>query len=119
MIVPECSVQQIGIRPGEKLHECLVSEDEARNTLDVDRYYVIQPNHKWWSGANWADGRPLAEGFRYTSDDNPARLTPMQIRALVASLDGNQNTVAPAALINGLVNGAAASSLNTLAAALK
>ena len=69
-----------------------------------------------------ADGRPLADGFRYTSDDNPARLSPTQIRALVASLDGsqnNQNTVPPAALVAGLVNGSAASSLNTLAAALK
>jgi UDP-N-acetylglucosamine 4,6-dehydratase len=118
-LAPECSVQQIGIRPGEKLHECLVSEDEARNTLDVDRFYVIQPSHKWWSGANWADGRPLADGFRYTSDDNPARLSPVQIRALVASLDGNQSSAAPPVPPAALVNGAAASSLNTLAAALK
>src|SRR4051794_28787772 len=113
-LAPECSVQQIGIRPGEKLHECLVSEDEARNTLDVDRFYVIQPAHRWWSGASWAEGRPVADGFRYMSDDNPARLTPAQIRALVASLDDNQNPVPPAALIDG----AATSSLNTLAAAL-
>src|SRR5207244_1406325 len=114
-LAPECLVQQIGIRPGEKLHECLVSEDEARNTLDVDRFYVIQPSHLWWSGANWAEGRPLADGFRYTSDTNPVRLTPTEIRGLVASADGNQNTMPPAALRNG----AAASSLSTLAGALK
>jgi UDP-N-acetylglucosamine 4,6-dehydratase len=114
-LAPECSVQEIGTRPGEKLHECLVSEDEARNTLDVDGFYVIQPSHKWWSSANWADGRAVADGFRYTSDNNPVRLTPNQIRTLVASLDANQNATPPAVLING----AAASSLRTLAGALK
>src|SRR5204863_2626930 len=92
-LAPECSVQQIGIRAGEKLHECLVSEDEARNTLDIDRFYVIQPGHKWWSGANWAEGRALAAGFRYTSHDNPARLTPALIRMLVASPEGSPTTM--------------------------
>jgi len=66
-----------------------VSEDEARSTLDVDGFYVIQPSIKWWSGANWAEGQPLADGFRYTSDNNPVRLSPNQIRTLVFVLDGN------------------------------
>ncbi len=44
-IAPGCEIDTIGIRPGEKLHEVLVSEDEARNTLEVEDRYVIQPAH--------------------------------------------------------------------------
>ncbi|HUS06515.1 MAG TPA: UDP-N-acetylglucosamine 4,6-dehydratase (inverting) [Bryobacteraceae bacterium] len=102
-LAPECSVQEIGIRPGEKLHECLVSEDEARNTREMDDFYVIQPAHKWWAGANWADGRALADGFRYTSDNNPVRLNNAQIQALVASVEGYQSTPAPVPPMNGAV----------------
>jgi Predicted nucleoside-diphosphate sugar epimerases len=102
-LAPECSVQEIGIRPGEKLHECLVSEDEARNTRDMEDFYVIQPSHKWWEGANWAGGRPLADGFRYTSDNNPVHLTNAQIRALVASVDGHESLTPQAPPVNDAV----------------
>ncbi len=88
-LAPECSVQEIGVRPGEKLHECMISEDEARNTRELDTFYVIQPHHKWWADGNWTNGLRVAEGFRYVSDNNPSRLTTAQIRALVASLDVN------------------------------
>ena len=50
----------------------LVSEDEARNTVELDDMYVIQPAHPWWSQQNWKDARPLPDGFRYGSDSNAA-----------------------------------------------
>ena len=53
------------------MHEVLVSEDEARNTLELDDMFVIKPAHPWWSQENWKDARPLPEGFRYASDNNP------------------------------------------------
>ncbi len=52
-IAPGCEIETIGIRPGEKLHEVLVSEDEARNTLEVEDRYMIQPSHPWWRRENW------------------------------------------------------------------
>ncbi len=61
-IAPGCEVECIGIRPGEKLHEVLVSEDEARNTVELDDMYVIQPAHPWWSQQNWKDA-PAAAGW--------------------------------------------------------
>ncbi len=82
-IAPECEVDFVGIRPGEKLHEVLVSEDEARNTLEMDDMYVIQPTHSWWSGKNWPSARPLPEGFRYASDSNGQWLSSAQLDALV------------------------------------
>jgi UDP-N-acetylglucosamine 4,6-dehydratase len=82
-IAPGCEIQDIGIRPGEKLHEVLLSEDEARHALEVDGMYVIQPAHPWWRKENWKFGRPLPEGFSYTSNGNPQRLTPERLHELV------------------------------------
>ena len=82
-IVPECRVETIGIRPGEKVHEVLVSEDEARATVEVEGMYVINPNHPWWSKDNWLQGKPLPEGFRYTSDTNPQWCTADELKALL------------------------------------
>lgn len=47
-VAPECKIKYIGIRPGEKLHELMITEDDARRTLEFDRYYVIQPEFSWW-----------------------------------------------------------------------
>lgn len=82
-IAPGCEVEYIGIRPGEKLHEVLVSEDEARNTVELDDMFVIQPAHPWWSIENWRKGLPLAEGFRYASDTNSRWLTPEELQGLI------------------------------------
>jgi UDP-N-acetylglucosamine 4,6-dehydratase len=85
-VAPGCEVEYIGIRPGEKLHEVLISEDEARHTLEFDDMFVIQPVHPWWSVGNWTHGRPLPDGFRYASDTNPWRLSVDDLRALVKEL---------------------------------
>jgi UDP-N-acetylglucosamine 4,6-dehydratase len=83
-IAPGCEIEIIGIRPGEKIHEVLVSEDEARNTLDVEDRYVIQPAHSWWSRDHWVQGRPLPEGFRYSSDGNDRWLSGRDLQELIA-----------------------------------
>jgi len=83
-LAPGCEVEYVGIRPGEKLHEVLVSEDEARNTLELDDMFVIQPVHSWWRKENWHAARPLPEGFRYTSDNNQQWLTGEQLQQLIA-----------------------------------
>jgi UDP-N-acetylglucosamine 4,6-dehydratase len=71
VIAPDCGIEVIGIRPGEKLHEVLLSEDEARDAVELDDMFVIQrpdgPDHT----RHWAEGRPLPEGFRYSSESNP------------------------------------------------
>jgi UDP-N-acetylglucosamine 4,6-dehydratase len=82
-IAPGCEVECIGIRPGEKLHEVLVSEDEARNTVELEDMYVIQPAHAWWSRQNWKNGQPLPEGFRYGSDSNVHWLTSEELQGLI------------------------------------
>jgi UDP-N-acetylglucosamine 4,6-dehydratase/5-epimerase len=82
-IAPGCELEVVGIRPGEKLHEVLVSEDEARSTVELDRMYIIQPSHPWWKGSNWANARPLPDGFRYASNTNSIWLTPDELLELI------------------------------------
>jgi UDP-N-acetylglucosamine 4,6-dehydratase len=86
-VAPECDVEYIGIRPGEKLHEVLVSEDESRHTLETEDMYVIQPNHPWWRTENWIGARSVPEGFRYTSDSNASWLTGPDLQELIAPSD--------------------------------
>jgi UDP-N-acetylglucosamine 4,6-dehydratase/5-epimerase len=88
-IAPECDIEYVGIRPGEKLHEVLVSEDEARNTVELNDMYVIQPAHSWWSKENWNTARPLPDGFRYGSDSNEQWMTSDELQELIGSTNGN------------------------------
>lgn len=78
-----CQIDYVGMRPGEKVHEVLVSEDESRNALELENMYVIQPVHPWWRKDNWMQGRALPEGFRYASDLNADWFTKDQLRELV------------------------------------
>jgi UDP-N-acetylglucosamine 4,6-dehydratase len=85
-VAPECQTKVIGIRPGEKLHEIMVTPDDALNTLEYDDHYVIQPAAQWWDGAEFCrntGGRPVAEGFQYSSDRNDQWLTPAQLSKLL------------------------------------
>ncbi len=85
-IAPDCEVEYIGIRPGEKIHEVLISEDEARHTLELEDMFIIQPLHPWWSIENWAQARPLPEGFKYSSDTNTRWLSVEELRNLIEEL---------------------------------
>jgi UDP-N-acetylglucosamine 4,6-dehydratase len=82
-IAGECDVKFIGIRPGEKTHEVLVSEEEARYTRELDDMFVILPVDREGADACWAMARPLPHGFRYSSDDNPQQLTADALMGLI------------------------------------
>jgi len=82
-ICPECRIKYIGIRPGEKIHEVLISKDEARNTLDLGKFYVIQPAFSFWSTGNWSQGRPVPEEWEYASNSNGQWFEVEQLRELL------------------------------------
>jgi UDP-N-acetylglucosamine 4,6-dehydratase/5-epimerase len=83
-MAPGMPVDFIGIRPGEKLHEALLTEDEARHSIDAGDVYVVLPEHPWWEASpKWLDGKPLDDGFMYTSDRNTWWLTPDELKSML------------------------------------
>ncbi len=83
-IAPDVPHERIGIRPGEKLHEILITSDEARHAIDAGSVFVVLPEHSWWDakGSNIV-GRPVEDGFSYSSDNNPEWMTVDELRALL------------------------------------
>ncbi len=91
-IAPDAEIEIIGIRPGEKLHEVLISEDEARHSIELADMYVVEPSGTLWFGHNWhGEGKSLPEGFRYTSDSNDKWLTQEELRAMVETVQAKPN----------------------------
>lgn len=82
-IAPECMFDFIGVRPGEKLHEVMITEDDARHTLEFNDYYMIQPEFPWWSTEYSKKGRKLPFNFIYSSDENTDWLTVDELKRLV------------------------------------
>lgn len=82
VVAPGCEVAYIGIRAGEKLHEVLVSEDEARHTVELEDRYIITPMHPWWGDTNWSGAKPLDDGFVYDSKTNSRWLTKEEMVSL-------------------------------------
>lgn len=80
-IAPEAKVEVIGIRPGEKLHEDLITTDEARRALEFDSYFIIKPEHSFWQVGNHRDGKAVPPEFRYSSDTNEQWLKPSDLAA--------------------------------------
>ncbi len=83
-LAPQCERRTIGIRPGEKLHEVLVTEDEARHTIDADFGYVIVPEYASWGLRDHGPTGRLPDGFRYASDTNDRWLTVADLREMAA-----------------------------------
>ncbi|MGJ9459584.1 UDP-N-acetylglucosamine 4,6-dehydratase (inverting) [Oceanobacillus sp. CF4.6] len=87
-IAPECQMEFVGIRPGEKLHEAMITEDDARRTLDMGDYYVIQPEFPWWKAEYSHGGKKLEDGFSYVSNTNEDWLSVEELRELVKTSKG-------------------------------
>jgi UDP-N-acetylglucosamine 4,6-dehydratase len=87
-MAPGLPIRVIGIRPGEKLHEVLITEDDARSTVEFADRFVIEPAFATWDrrGHGALGGKPVAEDFRYASDTNDLWLDDAAMRTMVAAL---------------------------------
>lgn len=85
-VAPEAEIKVIGLRPGEKLHEAMVPEDEASQTTEQDDRFVIHPAQPYWNYTGRAahKGKACPEGFSYSSQTNKDQLSIEQIQNLVA-----------------------------------
>lgn len=82
-MAPGCPRETIGIRPGEKLHEILITADESRHAIDAGDVYVVVPEHAWWEHEAWPTGSELPEGFSYSSDNNTWWLSADELASLL------------------------------------
>ena len=92
ILAPRCKIKCIGIRPGEKIHECLLTEDEARYAGEYKDFFIINPHPSvpFFSRShskNYKDGNRLPEGFRYTSDNNRHWLTEKELQKMLKGLE--------------------------------
>jgi UDP-N-acetylglucosamine 4,6-dehydratase len=71
IIAPNVPTYEIGIRPGEKLHEVMITEDDSYFTREFDDFYTILAPELLQSDAYFRKGRSVSEGFTYRSDTNP------------------------------------------------
>jgi UDP-N-acetylglucosamine 4,6-dehydratase len=84
-MLPGVTFEKVGIRPGEKLHEVMISEDDSRMALELEDRYVIEPLFDFWSRTAYdkRGATRVSEGFRYASDSNHEWLGIEQIRGLL------------------------------------
>jgi len=83
VMAPNLPIKVIGIRPGEKVHEVMITEDDARTTGHLSDRYVIQPALKFWDSENYSDCSMVPEGFRYASDTNDEWLDDVALEKLL------------------------------------
>jgi len=92
-VAPNCRTEIVGIRPGEKLHETMISEDDARHTLEYDDYFAVLPDPQTLMFHRRADpegGRPCADAFRYASDTNSEWLSVQRLREMLGVIESKE-----------------------------
>jgi UDP-N-acetylglucosamine 4,6-dehydratase/5-epimerase len=89
-LAPGLAHEVVGIRPGEKLHEVLISHDDARNTIEFADRYLIEPSFNFWTrgGYDGVEHGPVGEGFHYSSETNNEWLTGESLGKLLADHPG-------------------------------
>ena len=87
VMAPDLPHETVGIRPGEKLHETMITTDDARSTVELDDRYIIQPMFNSWKPQHYLDvgGKPAPEDFHYSSDTNPDWLNEESMAKLLAN----------------------------------
>ncbi len=89
-IAPDCATIIVGIRQGEKIHETLISMDEARNTIETDAFFIIKPDNSFFkSRIDQTNFKPVQTDFEYNSKTNGQWVQQDQIGKMMASLPGD------------------------------
>jgi UDP-N-acetylglucosamine 4,6-dehydratase/5-epimerase len=85
VIAPDSRHEIVGIRPGEKIHEVMITRDDSRHTLEFDDYYIIEPEFPWWSNDSHMSNKakPVQKDFEYNSGTNPWFLSVNEMREMI------------------------------------
>lgn len=84
-IAPKAKIEIIGIRPGKKIHEILLTEDEAGHTKEYENHFVIEPELPFWHRLDGDGVKTLPENFRYSSDSNTRWLNIDDLNRMIKS----------------------------------
>lgn len=88
IIAPDCEIEDIGIRPGEKMHEIMIPSDDSRHTYEYDDHYRIMPEFvTWGTGEKYLKGKELPAGFCYSSDNNFLKLEPEFLKQVAEQVE--------------------------------
>lgn len=91
-MLPGCRICPVGIRPGEKLHEIMVTAEDSMTTYEYDKHFIVYPQVVWNEKQQInTSGRKVADGFSYSSDNNTDWLTVERIRELISTLEFEGN----------------------------
>jgi UDP-N-acetylglucosamine 4,6-dehydratase/5-epimerase len=84
-IAPDSRHEIVGIRPGEKIHEVMITRDDSRHTLEFDDYYIVEPEFSWWSNDGHITNKtkPVPKDFEYNSGTNPRFLSVKEMREMI------------------------------------
>ena len=88
-VSPKCKIEIVGIRPGEKVHEEMITASDSFNTYDLGKYYVILPDNKEWSLQNYIkknNAKSVIKGFSYNSGTNKQWETVKTLTNLIQKL---------------------------------
>lgn len=85
-LAPDCKHEVVGIRPGEKLHEVMITAEDAYHSYEFENHYVIAPQFTWWDAKYCSEGKSLPDGFVYSSDRNDWWLTSEELKQLAKQL---------------------------------
>jgi UDP-N-acetylglucosamine 4,6-dehydratase len=85
---PTCKIKETGIRAGEKIHEVLLTEDEARYASELSDRFIIDPGHAFWRDkSNRREGKKLPDAFRYASDTNTWWLKDRELKTMIRQVE--------------------------------
>ncbi len=86
-MMPECTTKEVGIREGEKLHEIMITKEDAIKTFEYDKHFIIYPNYSWWNENKIIEGgKKVAPEFEYSSGENMDWLSVEQLRELIKNI---------------------------------
>lgn len=85
---PECTTKEVGVRPGEKLHEIMVTTEDSLTTYEYEKHFIVYPQVVWNDKQQInVNGKKVPEGFSYSSDNNKEWLSVEEIRELLKTLE--------------------------------
>ena len=89
VLAPECKHEIIGIRPGEKIHEVLLSVSDSRNAIEYSNFFIVKPEYKWWSTSKELkeEGIAVGDGFSYTSNNNDSWVKKSELLKMIKSIN--------------------------------